>query len=400
MNGKWMFRLWMIVGAWCGLCAMANAAPPWGELISLKSVNADPENAYPLAEDHGPWMIMACSFSGEGAQKQAQELVYELRKRYKLSAYTYTGRFDPGEAQGRGVDEFGKPRKWKYAKYKDSNDSEQARHPELTEVAVLVGNFESADDPEAQRTLQKIKFAAPQTLEIKEGKQTHQTLTGWRMIQRQVYEAIGSEKKRKGPMGHAFITTNPLLPQDFFAPKNGVDPLVLKMNKNAEFSLLDCPGKYTVQVATFKGEAVIKQNEIREIENGRKEMRSSLAEAADKAHRLAKALRMKGYEAYEFHDRYSSIVTVGSFNSAGTPRRDGGMDLNPEIAAIVKTFAPNPNSKAELDPKFQNMLKANGLDQFARPMPVKSMIGIPFDVEPKPVLVPKRSFSVALRDRD
>jgi len=54
-------------------------------------------------------------------------------------------------------------------------------------------------------------------------------------------------------------------------------------------------------------------------------MKSELEAAAEKAHRLAKALRMKGYDAYEFHDRYASIVTVGSFNSAGTPRgRRGG----------------------------------------------------------------------------
>ena len=68
------------------------------------------------------------------------------------------------------------------------------------------------------------------------------------------------------------------------------------------YSLLDCPGKYTVQVATFKGKVIIQQNEIRAIEDG-KPMESELAEAAQKADKLARALRMKGYEAYQFHDR-------------------------------------------------------------------------------------------------
>ena len=138
-------------------------------------------------------------------------------------------------------------------KYKDSKDKEKARHPELVEVAVLVGNYPAADDSEAQQTLQKIKYATPQCLEVKEGKATHQTLTGWRMLQRQVYEAIGNEKKKLGPMGHAFITTNPLLPPEYFAPKNGIDEVVVAMNKDVPYDLLDCPGKYTVQVATFKG---------------------------------------------------------------------------------------------------------------------------------------------------
>ena len=111
MSGKWTFRLWMIAGLLGAVCWNVNAAPPWGELISLKSVDADPDKAYALTEENGPWMIMACSFSGEGADKQAKDLVYELRKRYKLPAYTYVGHFDPGEAQGRGIDEFGKPRK-------------------------------------------------------------------------------------------------------------------------------------------------------------------------------------------------------------------------------------------------------------------------------------------------
>ena len=381
MCGKRMFQLWTFSVIWAA-CALVQAAPPWGDLISFRSVAANQNEAYPLTEENGPWMVMACSFSGEGAEKQAQELVYELRKRYKLPAYTYRGRFDPGEAQGRGIDEFGKPLKWKYNKYKDSKDKQKARHPELTEVAVVVGNYQSADDPEAQKTLKKIKYATPQCLEVKDGQETHQSLTGWRMIQRQVYEAIGSDKKAMGTMGHAFVTPNPLLPPDFFASKKGIDPLVLEMNKHAEFSLLDCPGKYTVQVATFKGEVIIKQDEIKAIQDGHKEMKSSLQGAADKAHRLAKALRLKGYEAYEFHDHYASIVTVGSFSSVGTPRPDGRTEINPEVHRIMETFGAETK-------------KLPG--QAAPVNSVRMVVGIPLDIQAIPVEVPKRSISVALR---
>jgi hypothetical protein len=382
MRGKWTFRRGIVVGILCGTACTIQAAPPWTDLISLKSVDADPSKTYPLTESNGPWTVMACSFSGDGADKQAQELVIELRKKYKLVAYTYQGHFDPGEAQGRGIDEFGRQRKWKYMKYKDSKDKEKARHPELTEVAVLVGDYPSADDADAQKTLQKIRYATPECLEIKDGRPTHQTLTGWRMIQQQVAEAMGTEKKKKGPMGHAFLTTNPLLPADYFVPKNAIDPLVLQMNRNAEFSLLDCPGKYTVQVATFKGQVIIKQDEIKEIENGSREMKSELAEAGDKANRLAKALRMKGYEAYEFHDRYASIVTVGSFNSVGTPREDGKIEINPEVHKIMKTFGAQSVT----------------LPGQATPVtPLKTLVGIPFDIQPIPVQVPKQSISAALR---
>jgi hypothetical protein len=72
VNGKRMFRLLAIVGLWCGACLAVRAAP-WGELISLRSVEADANQAYPLTEANGPWMVMACSFSGDGAEKQAQQ---------------------------------------------------------------------------------------------------------------------------------------------------------------------------------------------------------------------------------------------------------------------------------------------------------------------------------------
>ncbi len=400
MSGKWIFRLSVVVGVVWSAWSAVEAAAPWGNLIALKGVDATPDKAYPLSEGEGPWMIMACSFSGDGADKQAQELVYELRKRYKLPAYTFQGRFDLGEAQWLGVDKFGNPRKGTYVKYKekykDSEDKEKARHPEITEVAVMVGNYQSPEDPEAQKTLQKIKYAAPQCLEVKEGKDTHQDLTGWRMLQKQVYEAIGSDKKKLGPMSHAFVTTNPTLPANFFVPKNGVDDEILALNRGVPHSLLECPGKFTVRVATFKGEVIIKADQIRAIQNG-KEMKGRLAEAAKKADQLTKALRKKGYEAYQFHDRYASIVTVGSFNSVGTPGADGQMEINPEIQRFVQTFTANTDAA----PGVQNALRAKGLDQRAvgSAMPVQVVDGIPLDVTPVPIEVPKRSVSMAMRSR-
>lgn len=382
MDGKRFLQLSIVLGLFWAACAAAVAAPPWGDLISAKTVPAEEGKAYPLTESNGPWMIMTSSFSGEGAEKQAQTLVHELRKRYKLPAYTYKGHFDPGEAQGRGLDEFGRPKKWNYVKYKDGKDREKARHPELTEVAVLVGNYQSHEDPEAQKTLQKIKFAAPECLQIKDGGKTNQSLIGLRLIQKQIYEAIGSEQKKKGPMGHAFITTNPMLPPEFFTQKNVVSELILALNKDVPYSLLDCPGKYTVQVATFRGQVIIKQDEIQAIQNGDKEMNGELAKAAQKADTLAKALRVKGYEAYQFHDRNASIVTVGSFDSVGTPRADGKTEINPEIYKIMNTFGAKPTT----------------LPGQANPVtPLKSLVGIPFDIQAIPVEVPKRSFSTAMR---
>ncbi len=404
MSGKWMFRLCIV--ALASAACSAFAAPPWGNLLSPNNVDADATKTYAVSEDNGPWMVMASTFSGEGAEKQANELVLELRKRYKLPAYTFLGKFDPGEAPGRGLDKYGQPRKANYWKYQDEKDKKKARHPELVEVVVLVGNYRSADDENAQAALQTLKYAQPQCLEVKDGKATNQTLTGWRMAQKKVYEAIGSEKKKFGPMRHAFITRNPILPAEYFNQKTSVDEETLALNKGVPHSLLDCPGKYTVQVATFKGNAVIRQSDIANIQDGRKEMKNQLAAAAEKADTLTAALRILGWDAYQYHDRFVSIVTVGSYNSPGTLRPDGQLDLDPEIQKIINTFkAKNGISPLLSDPNAQQgiqNLAAQGLDKQTVPvMPEKLEVAkgvfIPFDVQPLVVQVPKRSFSLPFR---
>jgi hypothetical protein len=352
-----------------GCCfATVRAAPPWANLVSLKQVEAEPDKTYAITENNGPWMIMTCSFSGDGAEKQAQELVYELRKKYKLPAYIHKAQFDLGDAKGLGVDRFGSPVKMRYRK-----------GSEIKEVAVLVGDYSAVDDAEAQKLLKKLKTTTPQCLDSKSTKETYQSLAALRTIQ----AMVGSPNKEKGPMAHAFITTNPLLPKDYFAP-TGLEPLVIEMNKNVTHSLLDCPGKYSVQVATFKGQVIIKQDEIDAIQSGEKKLNGDLADAAMKAHLLTEALRVKGYDAYEFHDRFASIVTVGSFDSVGMPRADGKIEINPKIHKIMNTFSAQS-------------LNLNGqVPKDTIPMSCKSLAGINFDIQPIPIMVPKKSISAAM----
>jgi hypothetical protein len=346
--------------------AAAQAAPPWSGIFGGKAVDADQHKEYRLSEANGPWMIMTCSFSGDGAEQQARDLALELRKRYKLEAFVHRVRFDLSDVPVRGLDQYGAPRR---ARYRHGKDFE--------EYAVLVGNYASVDDADAQQALQKLKFTTPECLKLEEGKRTHQTLAGWRTVQKHVQAAVGSENKKKGPMGHAFVTTNPMLPKEYFNVR-GVDEFVLNMNRDVEYSLLKCPGKYTVQVAQFKGEVLIDQKKIRAIQDGG-EMASSLADAGDKAEKLTKALRMKGYEAYCFHDRTASSVCVGSFDSVGAPRNDGKIEINPRMHQIIEHF---------------RAAAANVPGQAGAMVP-KQLVGLLFDIQPIPVQVPRQSLGAA-----
>lgn len=350
----------------------AAASPPWQKVALFKQVEAKPNKAYVLTDRHGPWVIMAQTFSGDEAEEQADELVLELRSKNKLRAYRYEMDFDFSKGElGRRVDQYGQPVKMNY----------QVKR--MHEIAVVVGDFTSPDDPDAQRVLKKLRGLNPDCLDTKkraaQGKKQYRTLA---FFHDQLSSRIqASLKQTAGPMRHAMITTNPLLPEEYFKPK-GVDSLVLKMNDGVKYSLLKCPGQFTCKIATFTGQVTVDQKIIEEIEKGKK-FESRLEQAAAKAHEMTVALRAKGYEAYEFHDRYASMVTVGSFDQVGTPRPDGQIEINPALHKLMVTFSAPKKTVAGLS-------KPSVGDPFV----VQTKIGkIPCDIQAIPAQVPKRSIS-------
>ncbi len=360
---------WGLV-AWTALSGAASAAPPWQKLALFKRIDADPEKSYPLTEEQGPWLILVTTFIGEGAEERAARLCYELRKDYKLQAYTHRVHFDfaKDDSQGRAM----AARRVKY------------RSMQSEEVAVLVGDFQSVDDDKAQRTLKIVKNQCePACLKTQEETPEQKNLVTrfrgvWRTVGTQG-AARGEysermDRKKTGLLSAAHLTANPLLPDEYYAPK-GMDKFVVEMNKPVEHSLLKCRAKYTVKVATFSGRVIIDQKKIQQVGEG-KEVTSKLAEAADKAHRLTEALRAQGYEAYEFHDRGQSIVTVGSFDTCGSPRADEKIEINPAIHTVMTTFGADKTVVPGQPPRVG--------------MP-KVIAGIPLDVQPMIVEVPRRS---------
>ncbi|MFM7842875.1 MAG: hypothetical protein ACKPEY_01410 [Planctomycetota bacterium] len=353
-----------LAGIWT---ADLGAAPPGFSLIPFKRVDGDPDKSYELTAENGPWTIFATSFAGEGAEKQAHDLIIELRQKHKLPAYMHKQHYDfTDNVQGLGVNKYGDPKKMKYAR----------ATKEFDEIAVMVGNYAGLEDSELQKTLQKIKFLKPQCLDRSGKKATTQRYATLREFQKMV--TPDKDAKVKGPMAKAFATRNPLLPEDYDAIR-GLDPAVVDWNRNAEFSLLSNPGKYTVKVATFRGVSTWKKDEIEQLERG--QMRSRLEEAATKANKLAKALRTQGVEAYEFHDRNESIVCIGSFDSVGSPRADGKIEINPAVHKIMKEYGAQ---------QLQLPGQANlGLQP-------RQLKGINFDVQPIAVEVPRVSVAANL----
>lgn len=364
----------LLCGALCLAVGIrpAVASPPWHKLSLFKQVESNPNKNYPLTDRQGPWVIMAVTFSGDEAEDQADELVQELRSKYKLRAYCHEMDFDFTKGEmGRRVDQYGKPVKMNY------------RVKKMHEIAVVVGDFSSVDDPDAQRVLKKLRQMQPECLDTdkraKQGKKQYRTLG---LLRDKLNETMDKNRKPLGPMRHAMVTTNPLLPKEYFAPK-GLDPLVLRMNEPVKYTLLKCPARYTCKIATFTGQVTVDQKIIRDIQENGKKFESRLEQAAAKAHELTVALRAKGYEAYEFHDRYASMVTVGSFDTTGTPRADGQIEINPQLHKLMETFsAPKQAVPGQATPKIGD------------PFVVQTKIGkIACDIQAMPVEVPRRSIS-------
>ncbi len=336
----------------------------------------DPKAMFPLAEKDGPWLVLATTFRGAGAREDARRLVQELRSRHKLQAYTHEKSFDyTGTQQGVGFNPDGSPKTMKYA-----------NAAQVLEVAVLVGDFATCEDPRGQKVLQRVKSLQPEALAGDSGKS--RAFSDFRAL-------AGLDKADKGPMHLAFMIPNPLLPEDYFQ-RHAVDEFVEKMNADVTHSLLDCPARYSVRVATFTGSGMIGQAaetdtsatngglvDVAKLVGALRgkgwqdpnveslQTESRLVEAADKAHRLTVALRRQGIQAWEFHDRESSIVCVGSINQLAVQQADGKAAVNPEITKIIAALGPNPAKLA------QGVIEPRAFD------------GIFLDVDPKPIDVPR-----------
>ncbi len=339
------FILIAILFSFVSLSVPAQAANLGLNLLSPKRVDADPKKVYKLQESNGPWMIMVKRFTGDNPEERANKLVYELRKKYKLNAYLFDHKFEFNVSDGMKAAEKKQYLKERYVK------------PVVKEYAVLVGDFQSTNDEDFKRALKTIKSSFPDCLKS---------------------EIIQVGTTRQSPLSTAFGTPNPMLPPDFANKKGYVDAFVERLNSDSKCSLLNNPARFTVRVATFTGDIEIRPDKVRQILNGRGDKKMdgrTLAKAGINASELCAALRKQGVDAYEFHDRYSSIVTVGRFNEVGTMGPQGMVELTPEIAKIFETYKGYYRQ-----PTADNML----------PYMPRSLNGIEFDVQPTVIMVPKR----------
>jgi hypothetical protein len=247
---------------------------------------------YLLTKEAGPFMVMAKAFRGPEADRYALALCLELRRDYQLPAYILRSKEFPGRSNIRNVPPTAPP----------AQDRGAVNFPERVrtydEAVVLVGNEKTEKGSEV--LLHKVKSIDPECLK------GMPSMYVW----------------RKG-LKTALRTTNPYVPaQDLFAGKR--DSFVAGLNKGPR-SIYNCPGRYTLQVIEFTGRSTFNVAAAK-LGGDRVLKQSPLYTAHDDAEKLANALgsaeevKRLGQPVYVYHDRTSSRVMIGSFESPNDPR--------------------------------------------------------------------------------
>jgi len=405
------FRLGVVLGLFRSgvvlaliLLGVAHTALAQNPLVNpFKRGAKDSQEVGVLKPEHGPWMIFAHSFEGEQAKDDATKLAKEIQRDLGLPTFVMEKKFDYStKVLGSGYREDGTQ---KVMKYRDSRV--------VSGYAVMAGEFDSIDHPSVSQILEKIKTYQPKSLASEnaegDGKKKEDSNDSVRSAKK--WLSGFSKDKPKGPLEHAFMTRNPLLPPDFFQSPD-LEKFVYDMNRQPgynEHSLLECKGKYTVRVLTFRGESEFVSWGKSTSEDPQSQGPTALEQAAERAYIAMKALRSAGYDAYQFHDREQSIVCVGGYDQLGSADSQNRFVYSPEIRAVIERFSTDgqmaDTSKYDLNfgKAVQPRLLLDLVDQRKIPelyqgtrqeqLAYYSKLSIGFDIKPTPMAIPRYNAS-------
>ena len=328
-------------------------------------MEADASQPYELSEEDGPWLILASTLVGEGSKQRAARLALEIRKELNLPAFIYREQFDFTGNVGKSA------RSTRRLRYANAYQYEA--------YAVLVGEYDRVGNERIDEDLRRVKTARlPIFSDKKEQDKEINTSSPVNTVKALSAKLLNRRKETEnqslGPMANAFVTRNPMLPEEYFESPE-VDSFVSQLNEDKEFSLLKCQGKYTVVVATFEGlGTIVDGSKEKTFQPSGKRLDKFAADAG----KMCKKLRADGVEAYQYHDRTKSLVTVGSFDSLGRELPDGQFEYNAEIRQVMDRYRAFNSQVARYVPG-KNGIAANHAAM------------IPFDVQPAPIAVPKKS---------
>jgi hypothetical protein len=258
-------------------------------------------------------MILIISYQGANGPQQARKMALELRNR-RAQAYVFSYGAEERKKEFDRVRKLLEDQQKFFAEKKVTPEQGIRVRYQNIEVqhAVLIGGY--SDQDSALRALKQVR----EWPELDPTKVDLET-----MFVKQTGPKGVTEAKYVNPFKRAFVARNPTIKQD--APrKEQLDIKALRaMNSEETYSLLKCPKRYTLAVKEFQTPFMMQDSKTSSNlweTLGMANKTDRVDGAALSAHNLAEALRKAmRVDAYVLHTKYSSVVTVGSYDNPEEP---------------------------------------------------------------------------------
>ena len=330
---------------WAPALCLVLAATASVRSAPAPRVDADPNKAYPVTPEVGPWMICAAHFNGVSAPQLAHQMVMLIRSRYNMPAYIFNYADEERKRQ-RALLEQQAPAFVTPEALPGEVVVPIPRHRLTIRVeeqcAVMIGGY--ADEKTAHEALVYVKKLPPPDLKVPEGAPAP-------------FDAVVNERgeaKYINPFSaQSMVVRNPSIPHETHVMQPKDDPFLKTLNADEEYSMLNCPGKWTLAVKEYVGASAVENKPtnvgpIQSFFGGKTKTGESLALAANNAHELAKTLTQLKFDAYVLHTRTSSVVSIGAFNDANDPAMQNYRDRINQLRKLNAQAQKDPSQKDPL----------------------------------------------------
>lgn len=326
-------------------------------LLAQTPTTQEPTIKYPLTNREGPWLIHVASFRGDQSLEFAHLLAEEVRTKHRLLSFIYSMNEEDAKRDREQLKQY----QMQFVgsdKVAESNERQKFKTVRVVkEYSVFVGNYPTME--KAREQTEDIKAFPPpasipsyglnlfnesNTVE-KADSQKSDLASIFSLKSNRTEDRKLLNQKLGNPFRQAFVVRNPIFAKSKVptvvnqqAPV-AIDPTWPALNEKEKYSIFTCTKPWTLVVAKFAPPTEAQVSPTGSVvQTGAglpsQNVGKGLEAAAETARQVADLLRDggKGYDAYVFHTRQYSLVTVGAFDSRYDPKME-------QAWTILKGFA-------------------------------------------------------------
>jgi hypothetical protein len=332
-------------------------------LMAQTPTAEEPTIKYPLTNREGPWLIHVASFRGDQSLEFAHRLAEEVRTKHRLLSFIYSMNEEDAKRDREQLKQY-QMQVIGTDKVAESNERQKLKTVRIVkEYSVFVGNY--PDMEKAREQAEVIKAFPPPTSIPEYGLSLFNESNATAKADPQSSEIANLFKlktttrsedrkllsaKQGNPFRQAFVVRNPYLAKSKVptvvnkqAPVP-MDPTWPGLNEKEKYSIFTCPKPWTLVVAKFAPPTDVQASPTGSVVQAgvgvpAQNLGKGLEAAAETARQVADLLRDggKGYDAYVFHTRQYSLVTVGAFDGRYDPKMEQAWTILKDFAESQQT---------------------------------------------------------------